>query len=132
MKRKTVLTIALSVCGAVVIGCGTYFAYKEFKPKSAGFIEVKVIDLDNVLIKHKTIEYQKDDSLTYLVKNNFNNVKIENGMVMSIESITTPADWSTFIAIYVNDVMSNYGINDLSFKNGDIISFINTVFVWNE
>jgi len=132
MKRKTILTIALSVCGAIVIGCGAYFSYRGFKPKSDGSIQIRVIELDNVLIKQKTVEYTKNDTLASLVTNNFDNVSIENGMIMSIESITTPPDFSTFISIYINDEMSNYGINDLSFNNGDTISFINTVFVWNE
>lgn len=130
MKRKTIFTVVLGTITAVGLVVGGYFTYRSFTSKSDGKIEIKVIDLDNTLIKDKEIEYKIGNKLSDLVINNFDNVTITNGMVMTIESLTTPADWSTFISIYINGEMSNYGINDLPFSNGDVISFINTEFIY--
>jgi len=54
---------------------------------------------------------------------------ISDGMIMSIETFTTPSDWSTFISIYVNDEMSMVGLLDIKFEDGTKISFINTEYV---
>lgn len=51
-------------------------------------------------------------------------------MIMSIDVLTTPLDWSTFICIYVDDKMSNVGINDIHFTNGTRISFIDIKFYY--
>ena len=48
---------------------------------------------------------------------------------MSIETFTTPSDWSTFISIYVNNEMSMVGLLDIKFEDGIKISFINTEYV---
>lgn len=127
MKRNTILTAALAVFGLVFIAIGTYFINEANTAKGDGTITIKVIELEDVLVKEKDITFYEGDTLTQLVKSNFSNVVIDNGMVMSIESITTPNDWSTYICIYQNDVMSNFGINDIEFQDGDIVSFVNTV-----
>ncbi|NLE03588.1 MAG: DUF4430 domain-containing protein [Crenarchaeota archaeon] len=127
MKRNTILTAALAVFGLVFIAIGTYFINEANTAKGDGTITIKVIELEDVLVKEKDITFYEGDTLTQLVKSNFSNVVIDNGMVMSIESITTPNDWSTYICIYQNDVMSNVGINDIEFQDGDIVSFVNTV-----
>lgn len=127
MKRNTILTAALTVFGLVFIAIGTYFINEANTAKGDGTITIKVIELEDVLVKEKDITFYEGDTLTQLVKSNFSNVVIDNGMVMSIESITTPNDWSTYICIYQNDVMSNVGINDIEFQDGDIVSFVNTV-----
>ena len=127
MKRNTILTAALAVFGLVFIAIGTYFINEANTAKGDGTITIKVIELEDALVKEKDITFYEGDTLTQLVKANFSNVVIDNGMVMSIESITTPNDWSTYICIYQNDVMSNVGINDIEFQDGDIVSFVNTV-----
>ena len=127
MKRNTILTAALAVFGLVFIAIGTYFINEANTAKGDGTITIRVIEFEDVLVKEKDITFYEGDTLTQLVKSNFSNVVIDNGMVMSIESITTPNDWSTYICIYQNDVMSNFGINDIEFQDGDIVSFVNTV-----
>ena len=72
--------------------------------------------------------------LVDLVSNNFSNVTFDNGMIMSIEDYVTPADWSTFLSIYVDGEMSMVGLNDIVFKDGTKISFIITEYnyeAWN-
>jgi Domain of unknown function (DUF4430) len=127
MKRKTMLTFILAIVGVALIGVGSYFVYRDNASKSQGEITIKVVDLNDVLIKEKSISYIQGDTLVSLVESHFSNVVIENGMIMSIESITTPYDWSTYICIYKNDEMSNVGIRDIEFARGDTVSFVNTV-----
>ena len=50
-------------------------------------------------------------------------VKVENGMLMSIEVFYNADDYSTFISIYVDNELSMVGILDIEFEDGTIISF---------
>lgn len=127
MKRNTMFTFILAIVGAALIGVGSYFVYHNVVSKSQGEITIKVVDLDDVLIKEKSVSYIQGDTLVSLVETHFSNVVIEDGMILSIESITTPQDWSTYICIYKNDEMSNVGITAIEFASGDTVSFVNTV-----
>lgn len=126
--KKKIFTAIAAIAAAIGICVCCFFVYRGFKPKAAGTIEIKVIALDESILKDKRIDYQKADTLSELVSSNFENVLITDGMIMNIESLVTPLDWSSFICIYVNGEMSNYGINDIRFEDGDIISFVMTKF----
>jgi hypothetical protein len=128
MKKK-VLIIVLVIISAVGLGLGIFFISKHYASTSDGSITISVVDENNNVLKQKDIDFQKGDTLADLVKKNFNNVVIDNGMLMSIESISTPTDWSTYICIYVNGTASLVGILDIVFQDGDIISFVNTVYI---
>ena len=78
--------------------------------------------------KQKSIDFQKDEKCTEVIQNNFDNVLIENGMILNIESLETPEDWSEFICIYVNDEMSQVGIEDIVLEDGMKISFVMTEY----
>lgn len=130
-KKKLILTIILSLV-AVVIFMGAYLMLNSnYTPESEGSIEVLLIDLDGTTVKEKTIEFYEGDSLLELLKANFDNVVVENGMLMTIDTFTTASDWSTFISIYVNDEMSMVGLLDIPFENGMKISFVMTEYVAN-
>ena len=45
-------------------------------------------------------------------------------MLMEIENYKTPADWSTFISVYINGEMSMVGISDIVIADGMKISLI--------
>ena len=49
-------------------------------------------------------------------------------MLMSIETLETPEDFSKFICIYVDDKMSEVGIEDIEYTDGTKISLIFTEF----
>ena len=126
-NKKDYTKIIVSIIAVIVLVVGiVVFINNTTTSKINDSITVEVIDINGQLIKEKVIEYNKDDTLVNLIENNFNNVLIENGMLMSIESLTTPEDWSTFICIYINDEMSKYAIDEMTFNNGDKISFIDT------
>ena len=75
------------------------------------------------------IEFKTGDTLDKLLQDNYDNVVITDGMIMSIDSFTTASDWSYFISIYVNDEMSMVGLLDIEFTNGTKISFVMTEYV---
>lgn len=129
MKKNLIIKIILSVIAVGIIALSVYFLKDSFKPDYDGVITVEVINLDNEVIKTKEITFKENDELSVLIENNFNNVTYQNGMIMSIENYNTPADWSTFISIYVDNEMSEVGLSDIEFKDGTKISLIITEFI---
>lgn len=128
-KKKLILSSVLSVLAlAVIIVCYVLIA-KSFTPKADGEIQIVLVDLDGTIVSDKKIEFIVGDTLDQLLKENYKNVDITDGMIMSIETFTTPSDWSTFISIYVNDEMSMVGLLDIQFEDGTKISFVNTEYV---
>lgn len=101
---------------------------KPFAPKADGSITVSVVDLDGTSLKEKTIEYRTGDTLPALIAAAFENVTMDNGMLMTIESLTTPEDWSSFICVYQNGEMASEGLETLPFKDGDTIGLVMTAF----
>ena len=106
MKNKKVLWALLAV---IMIAAAYILIAKPFTPKGDGSITVTVTDVDQKVLKEKKIVFNSGDKLTDLVKNNFDNVLIDNGMLMNIESLVTPADWSQFISILINGEMAMEG-----------------------
>lgn len=128
-KKKLILSSVLSVLAlALIIVCYVLIA-KPFAPKADGEIQIVLVDLDGTVLSDRQIEFNVGDTLDQLLKENYENVVITDGMIMSIETFTTPSDWSTFISIYVNDEMSMVGLLDIKFEDGTKISFINTEYV---
>ena len=99
------------------------------KAKGDGTIIVELLDVDNSMIKSKDIIYYDGDVLTQLITDNFDNVVFDSGMLMEIENYKTPADWSTFICVYVDGEMSMVGISDIVIANGMKISLIITEYI---
>lgn len=123
MKKKKVLwSILVVAILAIVLIVPNMLS----KSKKAGTIDVIVEDVNEEVIKQKSIDFQKDEKCSEVIQNNFDNVLIENGMILNIESLETPEDWSEFICIYVNDEMSQVGIEDIVLEDGMKISFVMT------
>ncbi|MCI7802199.1 MAG: DUF4430 domain-containing protein [Floccifex porci] len=125
MKKKKVLwSILVVAILAIVLIVPNMLS----KSKKAGTIDVIVEDVNEEVIKQKSIDFQKDEKCSEVIQNNFDNVLIENGMILNIESLETPEDWSEFICIYVNDEMSQVGIEDIVLEDGMKISFVMTEY----
>ena len=128
-KNKLILKIVLSVIALSAVVLCVVLLHNSFKPDYDGIITVEVVDLDGSIVKTKEIEFKENDELMKLIEENFNNVTYQNGMIMSIEDYNTPSDWSTFLSIYVNDVMSMIGLADIAFVDGTKISLIITEYI---
>jgi len=124
------LKTAISIVAVIVlIVCGL-LATKTFNSKEDGYIIVEVIDINGNLIKEKDVVFKEGDNIVDLIKTNFDNVIYKDNMIMEIEEIKTPDDWSTFICIYLNGEMSMVALPEIQFKNGDKISFIETEVIY--
>ena len=125
-KKSKLLKAAISIIAvAVLVVCGLHVT-KTFSVKDDGCIKVEIIDINDSLIKEKNVEFVKGDNIIDLIENNFDGVVYQDSMIMEIEGIKTPSDWSTFICIYINDEMSMVGLSEIEFRDGDKISFIET------
>lgn len=130
-KKNLILTIILSLVAVIILIGAIIILNDSYKPEVDGQIQVELIDLNGNVVLGKTIEFQEGNTLKYLIEQNFSNVVIEDGMLMSIESFETASDWSTFIMIYVDNEESMVGLLDIEFTNGTLISFKMTEFVYS-
>ena len=127
-KKKLILTIglsALAVCAIVI--CFILIA-KPFTPKGDGEITVEYVALDGTIIKEKEIVFNEGEQLIDLIKENFDNVVFENGMILGIEDFVTDSTWNPFISIYVDGEASMVGIVDIEYTDGTVISLRLTSF----
>lgn len=123
-KKKLAIYIPLTIISIIILVASYFFIYKKYVSKEEGKIEVVLVDLDGTVVSEKEIEFKKNDTLEKLLKENYSNVVIKDGMLMSIDKFTTPTDWSRYISIYVDDEISNYGVLDIKFIDGTKISFV--------
>ena len=124
MNKKNLITTIISVVAIAIIVAVYIILAKPFAPNSDGSIQVVLVDLDGTIVSEKEISFKKNDTLEKLLKENYDNVVIEDGMLMSIDNFTTPSDWSSYISIYVNEKMSEVGVLGIEFTDGTKISFI--------
>ena len=122
--------IVLTIISLLVLVLGSLYLTNNFTSKTKGDVLIELIDIEGNISDSRQIEYQEGDTLVSLVESNYDNVLIENGMLMTIEDFEIASDWSTFISIYVNDEMSMVGINDIKFDDNTKVSFIMTEFVY--
>ena len=94
-----------------------------------GHITITVQDKDQKVLVEKNVGFKAGQTLADLLPENFANVTIDNGMLMTIESLTTPADWSSYIALFINGEYAMEGIMTLPFADGDKIDFVDTVYI---
>ena len=128
MKNRRKLLISLA--SLLLLGVCLFFVYKGYQNKADGSFTAEIVDLDKKVLESKKIRYHEGDRLEDLLAENFSNVVMKDGMLMSIGSLTTAEDWSVFISIYVDEEMSMYGINDLPYSQYQKISFVETEFVY--
>ena len=127
-RKNLILTAILSFIGVIVFVIASVMVSSRFASQNSGQIQVELINLEGVTTLEKDIEFKQGDTLEFLLEDNFDNVVIENGMLMSIEDFTTPSDWSTYISIYVDNKMSQVGLLEIEFMDGTLISFVMTEF----
>ena len=130
-KNQVWITIFTSIVALLALVICIWQLSNGGKAKGDGIVTIELLDVDKSIIKNQEITFQHGDSIATLIEENFENVVFENGMLMEIEDYKTPDDWHTFIGIYVDDVMSNYGLSDanFTFEDGTKISLIITEYV---
>lgn len=121
-KMKFIKSILLTlILLFTLIGCS--------QTQGSGEVKVELVALDGSVIKEVNVVFDEEDTLTDIIKDNFNNVVFESGMLMEIEDYITPSNWATFLSVYVDDKMSMVGISDIKLEDGIVVSLRITEFI---
>lgn len=113
----------------IVIGITLGITLGVKSAKDNGYITVEVKNLDDSILVSEEIAFKRGDQLMDLIQENFDNVTYNDGMIMSIDSYVTPADWSTFLWIYVDGKSSDVGLGQIEFTDGTVITLAITAYV---
>ncbi len=128
-KKKLILSIVLSVVGVAILTVCIFLLKDSFVSNADGEIQIVLVDIEGKTISDKKIHFNEGDTLDKLLKDNYDNVVINNGMIISIDELAKASDCSQFIYVYVNDKESEVGILDIQFEDGTKISFVMTEYV---
>ena len=123
-KLNIILTIIISLIACIGIVFTIIFINNPDFAKTKGTVTIELVDLDDNLVLSKDINFKEKDTLVSIVSDEFDNVLIENGMVITIEEFTTDTlNWSVYISILVNGEYSMVGINDIELVDELIVTF---------
>ena len=122
MNQKTKKIIATIVAVVALVAVVFFFAGSN-KSDAAGSLNVEIKDLAGEVINSKECEYQEEQTIVEVLEANFDNITMDNGMLMTIDTLTTPEDWSSFIAILVDGEMSPVGLLDIDYQNIELLTF---------
>ena len=131
--KKIMITIGIIALAAL----GLYVSSIQNSNDVAGEITIVVVNQIDEIIIEDTLAFEESDTLysvmdenyqllcanaSYQISDDCENRLFNSKVIMQIESVVT--DWNNnFIAIYVNDVYSNNGIDNIPLNDGDIIRF---------
>lgn len=125
-KKKLILTIVSAILAVAVLVACFIIASSVIKAQGDGTISVEVVALDGNIMREKDIVFYEGDTLQKLIEENFEGVVFEDTgygpFLKEIEGYVTPADWSSYISVYVDDTYSEVGIGDIVFVDGTVIS----------
>ena len=123
-KLNIILTIIISLIACIGIVLTIIFINNPDFAKTKGTVTIELVDLDDKLVLSKDINFKEKDTLVSIVSDEFDNVLIENGMVITIEEFSTDTlNWSVYISILVNGEYSMVGINDIELVDELIVTF---------
>ena len=129
VKNKT-LTWILAAVAVVVLAVGIYLIFRQPAAKAAGTVTMTVKDENEKTLKEKKVDFYEGDTVSGLVEKTFANVRYDNGMLMDIESLVTPSDWSYYICIWKDGKMSEVGIDQMTLDDGSVYDFVWTKNTW--
>lgn len=122
--RKLIIKILVSLI-LIGIAIGTFFIVNHISNNGSGKINIKIYDINETMISDKDIEFKKDDKLIDLLEKNYTirTSSSRYGLILyDIDSIKTDFT-TTYIAIYIDDKYSNFGISSIKLYDGMRISF---------
>ena len=122
--RKLIIKIIVSLI-LIGIAIGTFFIINNISSSGSGTLNIKVYDINENMVSDKDIEFKKEDKLIDILENNYQ-IRTSNsiyGIVLyDIDDIKTDFT-TTYIAIYIDDKYSNYGVSGIKLYDGMRISF---------
>ena len=122
--KKLIIKIIVSVI-LIGISIGTFFIVRNLnKNDSDGLINIKVYDINDVLVSDKDIKFKKDDKFIDILENNYTirtSVSTYGYILYDIDDIKTDFK-KTYIAIFIDDKYSNVGISGIVLYDGMRVS----------
>ncbi len=135
--KKLIITSIL-----IVFALSSFFISDLLKQNdSDGKITIVLVDQIGDIVSRESYAFDETDTLFGILKENYEvgcadssfhlssecqKLPLGSRVLLKIDNVET--DWmNTFIAIYINDEYSNYGIDNIPLKNGDVIKFEYTV-----
>ncbi len=122
--RKLIIKIIVSLI-LIGIAIGTFFIINNISNSGSGTLNIKVYDINENIVSDKDIEFKKEDKFIDILENNYQ-IRTSNstyGIVLyDIDDIKTDFT-TTYIAIYIDDKYSNYGVSGIKLYDGMRISF---------
>lgn len=125
--RKLIIKVIISVI-LIGIAVSTFLIIDNLnknKRDSDANINIKLYDINEVLISNKDIIVKKDEKLLDVLNNNYTirtSMSTYGAVIYDIDDIKTDFN-TTYIAIYVDDKYSNVGISYINIYDGMRITF---------
>ena len=119
-NNKKIIATVVAVIALVAV---LFFFGQANKSDVAGELNVQLVNLEGEVVSDKEVEFKEEQTIVEVLEENYDNVVMKDGMLMSIEDFTTPTDWSTFIAILVDGEMSPVGLLEIDYQNIDLLTF---------
>lgn len=122
--RKLIIKIIISLI-LIGIAIGTFFIVNNISNNESGTLNIKIYDINDNMLSNKDIDFKREDKLIDILNNNYN-IRTTNStygiVLLDIDDVKT--DFKTnYIAIYIDDKYSNYGVSGIKLYNGMRISF---------
>ena len=123
--KKIIIKVIVSLI-LIGIAIGTFFIVDNLRKNSYdGTLNIKVYDIDEKLLSDKDISFKKDDKLINILEDNYTirtSTSTYGYILLDLDELKTDFK-TTYIAIYVDDKYSNYGISGIKLYDGMRISF---------
>ena len=130
--RKNILIKVLITVFFLSLAIGALIIAKQIEKKNAvsqdvGTITIEIVTLDNKVNKRE-FNYKEGDSVWSIIKENYTvrYSETQTGIwLYDIDDVKTDFT-TTYLAIYVDDVYSNYTIEGIKIKDGLVVSLRET------
>ena len=130
--RKNILIKVLITIFFLSLAIGALIIAKQIEKKNAvsqdvGTITIEIVTLDNKVNKRE-FNYKEGDSVWSIIKENYTvrYSETQTGIwLYDIDDVKTDFT-TTYLAIYVDDVYSNYTIDGIKIKDGLVVSLRET------
>ena len=130
--RKNILIKVLITVFFLSLAIGVLITSKQIEKKNAvsqdvGTITIEIVTLDNKVNKRE-FNYKEGDSVWSIIKENYTvrYSETQTGVwLYDIDDVKTDFT-TTYLAIYVDDVYSNYTIDGIKIKDGLVVSLRET------
>lgn len=124
MKKELIIKIIITIVSLIIVLFVGIFILRESVSTTNGECIIEVIDINNQKVINDRISFKEGDSLLQLLNNNYE-LRIDDSygstFIYDIDEVKTGGD--TFLAIYVNNEMSMFGVDQIELTDGLIISF---------